>query len=186
VSSWPAARKDSEMPSRQGDSAIVLRVPQAEAAVSAWRMMHDPSAAQGMPAHITVLYPFLAEEQLTDNVLGDLRALCADVASFNISFRRIARFPGVLYLAPEPDTIIRKLTADLVNLWPENPPYGGIFDEVVPHLTIGYGIDTAAEGNVQADILPQLPLTARCDAACLYVLDGRRWRIRQKLPFGDS
>jgi hypothetical protein len=34
-------------------------VPAAEPVVSTWRERFDGSAAQGMPAHITALYPFL-------------------------------------------------------------------------------------------------------------------------------
>jgi hypothetical protein len=40
-------------------SALLLPVPAAEAAVGPYRALLDPSARDGVPAHITVLYPFL-------------------------------------------------------------------------------------------------------------------------------
>ena len=41
-----------------GRSAVVVPGPAVESAVSSWRDRLDRSAAQGMPAHITALYPF--------------------------------------------------------------------------------------------------------------------------------
>lgn len=40
------------------ESALVVLVPEAEALVKSFRDRHDPSAAAGVPAHITLLYPF--------------------------------------------------------------------------------------------------------------------------------
>ena len=42
-----------------GESALLVAVPAAEPAVAAHRSRLDTSAAVGVPAHITVLYPFL-------------------------------------------------------------------------------------------------------------------------------
>jgi hypothetical protein len=56
----------------------------------------DGSAAQGMPAHITALSPFLPEGRLTDEVLARLRELCAGLPVLDVEFRRTARFPDVL------------------------------------------------------------------------------------------
>jgi hypothetical protein len=36
-------------------TALVILVPEAEALVSSFRNKHDPSAADGMPAHITLV-----------------------------------------------------------------------------------------------------------------------------------
>ena len=44
------------------ESAPVILVPEAEAIVGRWRQRYDPSAAVGMPAHITLNYPFLPGE----------------------------------------------------------------------------------------------------------------------------
>lgn len=40
------------------ESALVMLVPQSEALVRSFRDRYDPSAAEGIPAHITLLYPF--------------------------------------------------------------------------------------------------------------------------------
>ena len=40
------------------ETALVVEVPEAEPLVSQWRAQHDWSAQRGVPAHITILYPF--------------------------------------------------------------------------------------------------------------------------------
>ena len=52
------------------ESAIVVLVPEAEHVVDRWRMDLDPSAERGVPAHITLLYPFAAPADLDDSVIA--------------------------------------------------------------------------------------------------------------------
>ena len=40
------------------ETAVVIRVPEAEPAIGAHRREHTPSGAEGMPAHVTILVPF--------------------------------------------------------------------------------------------------------------------------------
>ena len=51
-------------------SAFVVPVPEAEPWVKDLRERYDPIAAVGMPAHITVLFPFIPPDLLTDNDLA--------------------------------------------------------------------------------------------------------------------
>ena len=46
------------MTNPQNDSLVIL-VPEAESMVKAFRERYDPAAQAGMPAHITLLYPFV-------------------------------------------------------------------------------------------------------------------------------
>jgi hypothetical protein len=158
-------------------TAVVVPVPEAEPLVGPWRARFDPSAAQGMPAHVTALYPFVAP---TEAVVAKLRDLCAGLPALDVAFTRTARFEGVLYLAPEPAAGLRRLTLAVAARWPEAPPYGGAFDEVIPHLTVaqGQGLE-----EVEAELQRGLPIAARLTEACLYELDGGRWRRRARLPF---
>jgi len=154
----------------------------AEPVVSAWRDRFDASAAQGMPAHITVLYPFLGERRLNDEVLAQLRGMCAELPVLEVVFRRTRRFTEVLYLEPDPADGLRQLTIAIAERWPEAPPYGGAFDDI-PHLTVAHSADDDVLANVEADVLRALPVQARLVEACLYVFDGARWRRRSQLPF---
>lgn len=175
--------QDGRVPSEKGQSAVVVAVPAVEPLVSTWRERFDGSAAQGMPAHITALHPFVSEERLTGEVLARLHELCAELPVLDVQFLRTARFPGVLYLGPDPSDGLRQLTLAIAEQWPEAPPYGGSFDEVVPHLTVAHGTGDGVLDDVEADVRRGLPIAARLAEACLYVFDGALWRPRARLPF---
>ena len=110
------------MPFEQGQSAVVVCVPAVEPLVSGWRERFDGSAVQGMPAHIAVLYPFLDDGRLTSSVLAELAGLCARSPVLDVEFRRVGRFPAVLYLDPEPSDGLRALTSAIAQRWPGHPP----------------------------------------------------------------
>ncbi|MYV37430.1 hypothetical protein GT030_00725 [Streptomyces sp. SID1328] len=92
------------------------------------------------------------------------------------------RSPGVLYLAPEPDTGFRRLTEAIVERWPENPPFGGQVDDVVPHLTIAQGQDETVMEKAESDLLTGLPVVVQVSSVDLLVHDGTRWRQRASFP----
>ena len=54
------------------ESALVVLVPEAEAIAKPFRDQYDPSAAAGVPAHITLLYPFKAPDEIDDITLCKL------------------------------------------------------------------------------------------------------------------
>jgi hypothetical protein len=82
-------------------SAIVVVVEEAEPVVGAHRLRHDPVASLGVPAHVTILYPFRpVVDAEADDVLS---AIARAIPPFEVTFARTGRFPeGVLYLSPEP------------------------------------------------------------------------------------
>ncbi len=63
------------------ESALVVRVPAAEPCVAALRELHDPVARRGMPAHITLLYPFVAPNEITPAVLARVQRVAAEFPS---------------------------------------------------------------------------------------------------------
>jgi len=136
-----------------------------------------------MPAHVTALYPFLSENRLTDSVLAQLRGLCAELPVLDVEFPRVARFPAVLYLDPDPAEGLRRLTTTIAEQWPETPPYGGSFDAVIPHLTIAQDVDDRVMADIEKDVRSALPVRAPLVEARLYVFDGARWQPRARLPF---
>jgi 2'-5' RNA ligase len=167
---------------KRGESAVVVPVPAAEPLVSRRRERLDPSAAAGMPAHITLLYPFLPEQSLNQDALNDLRKLCAGFKPLEVTFKTTARFPDVVYLAPEPDRPLQDMTLAIARRWPGFPPYAGQFEEIVPHLTVAIG-RTEILDAVEAELRRHLPVSAMVDQAQLLTFDGSRWHPRMRLPF---
>ncbi|HEV2635067.1 MAG TPA: 2'-5' RNA ligase family protein [Actinocrinis sp.] len=158
-----------------GETLLLIEVPEAEPLVGEWRRRYDPAAPTGVPAHITVISPFLDADQLGPETMAELRALIGGHGAFDLAFRSCGRFPSVLYLAPEPAEPIRVLTEAVAARWPERPPYGGQFDELTPHLTVSYAPDPQVQAETEADLLRGLPLTARVTQVNLLVSDGQNW-----------
>src|SRR5688572_16461704 len=73
----------------------------------------DPQAcvpiwSDGVPAHVTLLFPFPRLDQLDAADLADLQALFSSTPPIRATFSEIGTFPDVAYLAPEPcDWFIR-------------------------------------------------------------------------------
>ncbi|MDP9814967.1 2'-5' RNA ligase family protein [Spirilliplanes yamanashiensis] len=162
-----------------GQSAIIVPVPEAEPAVGAWRTRHDSAAAAGVPAHVTLVYPFLP---LADVDVAAVRAVLDAHPAFEVTFAATARFPGVLYLAPTPATPFVALVEALVARWPEAPPYGGAFPEIVPHLTVTERAPEPVMAAAEAELTAALPISARVTAAALIGYDGAHWTHRAWLP----
>ncbi|WP_405877300.1 2'-5' RNA ligase family protein [Streptomyces sp. NBC_01384] len=71
---------------------------------------------------------------------------------------------------------MRRLTEAMADRWPEAPPYGGQFADVVPHLTVAQAQDDAVLERVEADLRGSLPVTARVASVALMVHNGSRWQ----------
>jgi 2'-5' RNA ligase len=165
-------------------TAFVVLVPEAEALVAALRARFDPSSALGVPAHITVLHPFMAPTQVTPEVLTRAVAALDDSPVFGFTLERVARFPGVVYLAPQPAALFIALTEALVRAFPAFPPFGGAHDGIVPHLTVAQGDDDTmrqADAGLRAALRENGPVAAQCRSLCLLENAGGRWREMQRL-----
>lgn len=168
------------------ETALVLLVPEAEAIVSSWRARYDTSAAEGVPAHITVLVPFMAYEKIDAACRNTLREIIAGCGALNLTFLASKRFPDTIWLAPEPDEPIRKLSQALVAQFPDYPLYGGAFDVIVPHLTVAQG-EAAVLDEVEADLSARLttPLKARIESCTLFSHEPGRWRDMEQFRLGS-
>src|SRR5690348_1437998 len=129
-----------------GDGAlrggIIVPVPEAEPIVRAWRERYDAVASQGVPAHITLLYPFLSADALDADGQAFLTELFARTPSIRVRLVAIGRFPEVVYLVPEPVDWFVELTRALSDRF-GLLPYGGLYESVVPHLTVAQHPDQA-------------------------------------------
>jgi 2'-5' RNA ligase len=162
------------------ETALVVEVPEAEPLVSEWRAKYDWSAERGVPAHITLLYPFVPTERVDDGLLRELRALFASQPAFPFRLTRVARFPDVAWLAPEPSDRFTALTELIVARYPDYPPYEGIHDEVIPHVTVAEG-GVELQDEVEAALTPHLPIDAEANMVALLTEDETgRWHRAER------
>ena len=83
------------------ETALLLPVPAAEPAVSHHRARLDEAARDGVPAHITVLYPFLPPAGISEPLLASLGRLFAGFAAFDFTLDRVGWFSEeVVWLGP--------------------------------------------------------------------------------------
>ncbi|HSG86197.1 MAG TPA: 2'-5' RNA ligase family protein [Candidatus Limnocylindrales bacterium] len=138
------------------------------------------SAALGVPAHITLLFPFKGSDELRE---ADRRRIAAILrATGPIPFRLATarHWDDVRYLAVEPGEPFTRLVERLVAAYPTWTPYGGAFP-YVPHVTISEG----APGEHPAIADPRRPLERIADRALLIEEgDDGRWRTRWRFHMG--
>lgn len=167
-----------------GETALVVLVPEAEPVVAAHRLRLDPSAALGVPAHVTVLYPFRSE--VDDISAGKVAAIATRITSFDVAFASIGHFPGgVVYLAPSPSGPFHRLTEAVMTSFPDCPPYSGTISDPVPHLTVADGVDATTATALERVLQPGLPVTARVERVTLIGQDAAdRWIVLHHWPLG--
>jgi hypothetical protein len=153
-------------------TALIVAVPEAEEAVRGYRLAYDSSAPLGVPAHITVLFPFVAAEAIDEAAIADV---VAQIPAFTFRLDAVERWDdGVVWLHPEPSEPFRALTHAVWERWPDHPPYEGVHADVIPHLTVS---------NEHIDVSIELPIDAHADHVVLIEEDDRGyWRERARFP----
>src|SRR6266545_3035689 len=121
------------------ESAIAIRV-RLPSDLERFRVEHVPNAALGVPAHVTLIYPFLPAELLDAAVRRRLALALAPHPPFRFRLSTVRLWPNSHYLAVEPALPFEAMVGSLVEAFPEYPTYAGEF-EYVPHVTIAEGDD---------------------------------------------
>jgi 2'-5' RNA ligase superfamily len=132
-------------PPEPTESAVLVPVPEAERVVSRHRARLDAAAGLGVPAHVTVLFPFVPAHvmvlfpfvpahvtvlfpfvppsEIAAATLESLAAAVASVDAFDCEFPDTAWFGSdVLWLAPRPDEPFRTLTRVVTAAFPGYRP----------------------------------------------------------------
>ena len=89
------------MTASAAESALIVSVPAADPVVGMLRNRLDSSAPLGVPAHITVLYPFMPPELIDPQVVSELEELFSGVDGFDLALTSVGWFEtAVVYLVP--------------------------------------------------------------------------------------
>ena len=167
-------------------SAVIVRA-RLPAGLERLRRASLDDAADGVPAHLTLLYPFVEPDQLGPNVRRALAAVAGRQRRFDYRLRGMARWPDTLYVAVSPARPFVRLQRKLQAAFPAYPIYGrDATFRFVPHVTIAEG-SGAADGAVRSHpawrVLPQ-PAHAEAIEVIATGADGR-WRLVWRISLAD-
>lgn len=180
---------DTGAPADETQAALVVAVPEAAALVDPFRARFLPAALERrLPPHVTVLFPIVTTPG-ADREAQRAAALARRFSAFPARLERVGRFPGHVWLAPEPRHRFVRLLAATWRAFPEFPPYGLVELEPAPHLTVGAAGDgpelDAVHARAREELAPALPLAFHVAALSLLVeqADGTwaecaRFRLR--------
>ncbi|MDP8904606.1 MAG: 2'-5' RNA ligase family protein [Chloroflexota bacterium] len=166
-----------------GESAIIIPV-ELPVAIKRLRDRMDASAAQGLPGHVALLYPFLAPESLDEDAREELRRLIGSHEPFSFVLSSVGRWPDAVYLAPQPAEPFSRLIAAL-EAYAGDRAHRRRQAEGAPHVTVARdrrpGYLEAAERALPA----MLPVRGVAREAWLIVhRPGERWQRLWQLPLG--
>lgn len=169
-------------------SQLQIPIPEAEPLVGHWRQQYDPRAAIGVPAHYTVLVPFVGASLLDEAIVADLRSLFDDVAPIHFNLARTSRFGNrTLYLDPEPAQPFADLIREVWRRYPDWPPYGNPNEEITPHLTVAATEEPGVLDRIESEISGGLPKPAVAREVWLMVQrTDRMWETREVFPLGGQ
>jgi 2'-5' RNA ligase len=170
-------------------SGLIVEITAAEPVVRQHRERLDASAQLGVPAHITVLFPFMPPEEISEGTLISLERLFASVSGFDFQLDRTAWFGDtVLWLAPRDPGPFRTLTRQAFEAFPDFPPYQGQFDDVVPHLTVGHGSRLNDLRIAEESVRTRLPIQSHAAAVTLITQDvaAGRWTRAATFALADT
>ncbi len=164
------------------DTALIVPV-RLPAPLETLRRRAIPDALRGLPAHATLLYPFVAPEALDDDLRSRLAAIVAGHAPFPFQLAGRARWPATLYASVEPEDPFRSLYEDLAAAFPDFPIYRGAY-RFVPHVTVAEGPAAVDPEVVDDPAWGSLPAAQLASVVELITWEADAWRPRWRFDLG--
>lgn len=153
------------------------------AAVEQFRLAHVPTARDGMPAHVTLLYPFLEATAIDAAVRTRIAAVAGAHRGFAFRLSGIERWPSSAHLRVEPAAPFEALVAALVQAFPDYPPYAGEYP-FVPHVSLAEDDPNASFGPIEADLERLAAETFRAESVVFVARERGRWLDAAAFPLG--
>jgi 2'-5' RNA ligase len=170
-------------------SAVIVAVSEAEPLVGRLRAALDVHSAFGLPAHVTLMFPFLPPAELDAAAHTALAEVIAAAPAFDVVFDRVGWFDeDAAWLAPEPAEPFRALTRALSKRFGLLPYEGVHGTDITPHLTIGHGVAVPRLRAAAREVTGGLPVRASVRHARLMI--GSRaqasWSTVAEFPLGGG
>jgi 2'-5' RNA ligase len=167
-------------------SAVIIRAYLPEG-LERLRRTNVTDVMDGVPAHVTLLYPFARSDELDPAVGRKIASVAARHAAFDYKMTGPERWPDTVYVAVEPVERFIRLQADLAAAFPEYPIYGEGSDfEFSPHITVAAGRAVDDPKTVRDVASAALPLAARAAWLDVIATEGAKWDLVWRVPLGRS
>lgn len=154
-------------------------VPEVDLIVERARSSCSKSVEPGIAAHITINYPLIVQDNDIEATVARLTDSVGKFRAFEFRLTVVKRWPTTLYLKPEPDSEFRAIIAAVWEAFPQSPPYGGRFRDVVPHLTLVESSEVdeidVLESELRTELTVKLPIAARAAELHLIAKSGSEW-----------
>lgn len=172
-------------PDHPTESGLVIPVPSLHDFVAPWRPKVDRVAPVGIPAHITLLYPFIAPVGIAAEI-DHLREFFSHQPQFSYSLTGIGWFGDeVVFIKPSPPAPFISLTTRIQERW-GLPPYGDTIAKPQPHLTIGFAGQIELMHEAADTALQTLPIHER--ATEVWLMQGKsdppEWSVTHRFHLG--
>jgi len=168
-------------------SAVIIRA-RLPARLERLRRAGVPEAARGLPAHLTMLYPFVDPTRLGPEVRGVLAGVAGRTAPLGYHLVGAGQWPGVVHLTVDPTGPFVRLQADLQTAFPAFRIYAEpVGFDFIPHVTVAEGGDVDAAAVLADPAWSTLPLAGEATAIEVIVRSPEdRWRTVWRIALGGS
>ena len=157
------------------ESAVIVRV-ELPADLDRLRRRCVRDAALGVPAHVTLLYPFVEPAALTADIRRTVDSIASTHSSFSFELSGPLQWPDTVYAAVDPDERFLAIHRDLAAAFPGYPIYGRPGFELIPHVTIAEGDRVGDPATLQDAAWSALPVTRSVEALDVIAqADDGRW-----------
>jgi 2'-5' RNA ligase len=165
-------------------SAVIIRA-RLPAGIERLRGRSLAAGTDSVPAHLTLLYPFIEPDGLDVSVRRRLAAIAADHRPFDYRLLAAARWPDTIYVTVAPVEPFVELQTHLAEVFPDYPIYGRpVGFAFVPHVTIAEGASSDHPATLADAAWADLPRPARASALDVIAGEGGTWRLVWRLRLG--
>ncbi len=119
-----------------GQTGLVIPVPTADALLASVGARYPGTVREGVPAHVSLLYPFVPAADLDERVPSALGELFDKQVPMRVEFVECYRRGGFVALRPDPIDGLVELLSKTHRRWPDVVPYEGLYGDVEPHVTV--------------------------------------------------
>ncbi|MER5257365.1 2'-5' RNA ligase family protein [Streptomyces sp. NPDC002855] len=167
-----------------GTTAVLALLPDAEPLLELASEVDARAVRPEVPAHATLLYPWLSADRIDARELERLRAALLRAAPEGDRIPvRLAEVEQAGAFAGVPVPELRALATAVRAAYPEQVPYGGRFGQDPPvHVTVSLDATAHTAAEIARHVTGRLPISSEVSAVHVVALTPDGWQILAELP----